>query len=340
MSLCPMPMPFSWYFVHYSDQLKKGDVVSLKYFGRDLVLFRTKSGKAQLLDAYCPHLGAHLGVGGFVDGESVVCPFHNWAWNGKGKCTHIPYTDNMPPRVKTLRLRHYHVVEKNQIIWAWFHPEDAEPSLEIPDIPQTEDPQWGPAHHFHWIVKAHMQEMAENSVDAAHFVYVHGGKTFPKWKEEFKGVNYASSMDFKAPSREGLVDCRINVNFYTPGLSTTHFSGVADVLLLGLDTPVDPQTTAMRFSFFHKRDKNGELNHYGKAFEHEICRQVEQDKPIWEHKAYCPRPLLCDKDGKIMEFRRHYNQFYVNYDEKERLKEMTERGEGRIYTLPATAAAN
>ena len=329
-----MPMPFSWYFVYYADKLKIGDVVPLRYFGRDLVLFRTQSGEAKLLDAFCPHLGAHLGVGGFVKEESVVCPFHNWAWDGSGKCTDIPYTKNIPPRVKTLRLRHYPIQEKNQIVWAWFHPEDKKPSLKLPDVPQATDPQWGPPHRFHWIVKAHMQEMAENSVDAAHFVYVHGGVTFPDWKERFEGVNYSSSMHFKSPSRKGLVDSILDVKFYTPGLSTTHFQGPADILLMGIDTPIDSQTTAMRFCFHHKRDENGEVDHYGAAFEHEICRQVEQDKPIWEHKAYCPRPLLCDKDGKIMEFRRHYSQFYANYDEKKRLQEMTEKGEGRIYIPP------
>ena len=62
----PMPIPFGWFFVHYSDDLKIGDVKTLRYFGQDLVLFRNEGGAAGMLDAYCPHLGAHLGHGGQV----------------------------------------------------------------------------------------------------------------------------------------------------------------------------------------------------------------------------------------------------------------------------------
>ena len=35
----------------------------LHYFGRDLVLFRTERASPAVLDAHCPHLGAHLAVG-------------------------------------------------------------------------------------------------------------------------------------------------------------------------------------------------------------------------------------------------------------------------------------
>jgi phenylpropionate dioxygenase-like ring-hydroxylating dioxygenase large terminal subunit len=66
-------IPFGWYFVAYSDELDVGDVKSLHYFGRDLVLFRNESGQAGVLDAYCPHMGAHLGEGGVVDGDSLRC---------------------------------------------------------------------------------------------------------------------------------------------------------------------------------------------------------------------------------------------------------------------------
>ena len=40
------PIPFGWYSLAYSDELQRGDVKPLRYFGRDLVLFRTESGGA------------------------------------------------------------------------------------------------------------------------------------------------------------------------------------------------------------------------------------------------------------------------------------------------------
>ena len=57
-------------------------------------MFRGEDGRAHVVDAYCPHLGANLGVGGTVKGSCIECPFHGWAFDGDtGKCTHIPYAD-------------------------------------------------------------------------------------------------------------------------------------------------------------------------------------------------------------------------------------------------------
>src|SRR3954465_6633550 len=42
----------------------------------------------------------------------------------------------------------------------------------------------------------------------------------------------------------------------------------------------------------------------------EVARQYEQDKPIWEHKIHLPRPVLCDGDGPIWQFRKWSQRFY------------------------------
>ena len=77
------PIPFGWFALEYSSQLAIGDVQALSYFGRELVLFRTESGEARALDAFCPHLGAHLGHGGVVKGDRIACPFHGWQFDGR-----------------------------------------------------------------------------------------------------------------------------------------------------------------------------------------------------------------------------------------------------------------
>jgi hypothetical protein len=51
----------------------------------------------------------------------------------------------------------------------------------------------------------------------------------------------------------------------------------------------------------------------GKAFTREIARQLEEDKPIWEHKVYIEKPLLCDGDGPIGVFRRWCRTFYPDW---------------------------
>lgn len=46
-----------------------------------------------VLDAYCPHLGANIAIGGFVRGDCIECPFHQWQFSGHdGRCVNIPYS--------------------------------------------------------------------------------------------------------------------------------------------------------------------------------------------------------------------------------------------------------
>ncbi|MGB5222378.1 MAG: Rieske 2Fe-2S domain-containing protein, partial [Polyangiales bacterium] len=51
--------PRGWFVIGVSKELKPRDVRPIKYFGREMVLYRSESGKAVVHDAFCPHLGAH-----------------------------------------------------------------------------------------------------------------------------------------------------------------------------------------------------------------------------------------------------------------------------------------
>ena len=82
--------PNGWLPVLESSVLKKSQILPIFAFGNDLVAFRSTAGKVTVLDAYCPHLGAHLGYGGRVINDTVNCPFHGWVFNESGDCVHIP----------------------------------------------------------------------------------------------------------------------------------------------------------------------------------------------------------------------------------------------------------
>ena len=52
--------------------------------------------QVSIVDAYCPHLGANLGVGGRVQGNCIECPFHGWQFDGEtGQCVNIPYAEKV-----------------------------------------------------------------------------------------------------------------------------------------------------------------------------------------------------------------------------------------------------
>lgn len=65
--------------------------------GENFVIFRSAVTKqVYVLDAYCPHMGANLGIGGVVNGECIKCPFHHWNFDGKdGSLVDIPYSDDL-----------------------------------------------------------------------------------------------------------------------------------------------------------------------------------------------------------------------------------------------------
>ena len=94
------PYPRGWFAVASSTDLAPDEVKPAHYFGQELALFRSEDGEARVFDAYCPHLGAHLGYGGTVEGAELVCPFHGWRFGGDGACTGMPYGKRIPPTAK------------------------------------------------------------------------------------------------------------------------------------------------------------------------------------------------------------------------------------------------
>ena len=70
----PLPIPNGWFAVAWSKDLVAGDVLRARYFDEELVVFRTRSGEVKVLNAYCPHLGAHLAEGGRVACRSMRWP--------------------------------------------------------------------------------------------------------------------------------------------------------------------------------------------------------------------------------------------------------------------------
>jgi 3-ketosteroid 9alpha-monooxygenase subunit A len=309
MSRFPMPRyPNGWFQIAYVDELPPGGVMPLRYFGRDLVLFRTEAGEAKLLDAHCPHLGAHLGYGGKVKGDCIECPFHAWKFDGTGACVEVPYAKKIPPRAT---ISPWQIRETNGMILAWFHAEGAPPSYEVPSFPESTSEDWTPYVRKSWKVKSHNQDMAENSVDSAHFLYLHGTQAMPETNAEIEGhiLHTTSTTLMKTP--QGKVPGSIEVFCHGFGVTTTRFRGLVETLLVASTTTIDEEYVELRFNFtIRKMVNEGVTSTVGAAFQREVCRQLEQDIPIWENKIFIHPPVLVDGDGPIGLFRRWCKQFY------------------------------
>lgn len=161
--------PAGWFVVSRSDALKPGQLMTRMFFGREIVVFRGRDGVATAVDAYCPHMGAHFGHGGTVEGSALRCPFHGFEFDHEGACTKTGYGTTPPAdaRLETLPLR-----DINGFLLVWFSPDGASPSWEVPAVPN--EGRWSPLMTRTFTLRAHPQETTENSVDLGHLSVVHG----------------------------------------------------------------------------------------------------------------------------------------------------------------------
>lgn len=317
----PMDIPFGWFCVGYSDELAVSEVRAVHYFGRDLVLFRNENGEAGLLDAYCPHLGAHLGRGGVVEGDSIRCPFHSWAFRPDGFCSRIPYAKAFPPIAKREPIAGpLPVVERNGVIWAWHHPQGVAPLYEVAEHAEFTEPGWAKPTRREWRFASNPQEIAENGVDFAHFEYVHKKDAVPEGKTTYEGhIRYSQAVGERqiklADGTVKTIPSSVNTVQNGAGQKFTQLRGVVTLSLMVLATPIEHDDVELRFCFTHPECEPGspEAKAIAMAIEN-TCGQtgVEGDIPIWHHKIHRARPLLCDRDGPILRFRRYFEQFYVN----------------------------
>lgn len=305
----PFPIPDGWFGVAWSSDLAAGELQSIRCFGSDWVLFRTNSGEVGMMDAYCPHLGAHLGHGGCVDGDAVRCPFHGWTWARDGSCSAIPYARRVPPG---LAIRTLPVCERSGTIFAWYHGAGAPPDWEVPTLPEFDDPGWTEPERLEMEIATCCQELGENAHDPAHFVTVHGVANPPDSEIEIEGRTKISINRGRLETPRGPIETVIRGESFGLGLGITRVSGLTDMAFLAMNTPVDEEHLRLRWAFTVPRVGDSQrAEGVGRAFIREFMRQLEQDKPIWETKRYEPRPRLCDGDGPIPAYRKWAAQFYT-----------------------------
>lgn len=305
-----LPIPFGWFQVGWAADVTAGVVHPLQYFGQHLVLWCDDAGRPHLHDAFCPHLGAHLGHGGRVSGDSIACPFHGWQFNGDGQNTKIPYSARVN---RSCALRSYPLIERNGLLLAWFHPNGDEPSWDIPEIPELADSATysdSQTREFH--VGAAWQEMAENGADSAHFGFVHGQEIVPTIDAfEIAGPILRMRSTQRWPTPDGVVDAFVEATNYGPGFSIVRMTGIIDTVSIGCNTPVSHDRCHLRFTFTVKKLGDPTITAaVGDGFINLLTEQIGEDVRVWEHKAYLPTPALSDRDGPIARFRSWAQQFY------------------------------
>jgi 3-ketosteroid 9alpha-monooxygenase subunit A len=303
--------PRGHFVVAFSDELAEGELKPLRYFGRDLILFRDSAGKPRVLSAHCPHLGAHLGHGGRVEGGEVRCPFHAWRFDGQGACTEVPYAKRVP---KGACLERLETREVNGMITVRYDRGGTAPAYELPELPEWADDDFSPWRSRTIRVETHPREIVENVVDFAHFEPVHEtcAELFENEFRDHLAVQRSAGVG-AATHRFAGTAYSIEAIYHGPGIQFSRFeSRGIRVVFVNANTMIDERTVDLRFGLMvatggDPRMHDGFLKH----FIGDLQRGYAQDVAIWEHKIHRERPALVEGDGPIGELRRWYGQFYT-----------------------------
>jgi phenylpropionate dioxygenase-like ring-hydroxylating dioxygenase large terminal subunit len=295
----PPPVPNGWYAATSTASLGVGQVESFIAVERQLVVFRDTAGSAHVLDAHCPHMGAHLG-GGSVHGDTLQCPYHGWRYSGEGACVEIPYSDGRIP--SRACVRSYPVLEQDGLVLFWYHAAGAEPGYTVPGVDEAGDPAWSEAHEYRGELVASLQDMAENNVDYTHFYFVHGRDALDESSSQFSTDGPFSTV-VEHFEEQGLSFTRYT---YGPGVALLRIPDTATVLTT--TTPIDRRHVRLLWHFYFPAGIESLAGDIiaGVVGEHGLGA----DEPIWRDKVFMERPLLVKGDGPITEFRRWYEQFY------------------------------
>jgi phenylpropionate dioxygenase-like ring-hydroxylating dioxygenase large terminal subunit len=311
MSRFPFPdFPEGWFQVASSADLESGAVLPLHYFGQQLVAWRDRDRVAHVMDAFCPHMGAHIGYGGQVEGCDLVCPFHGWHFDPDGRNVDIPYRDNVN---RGARLRPWPTTEVAGMVLVWHSPVEADPSWDPPQVPEAYDPAFlrHAPEDARWSIRTHPQEIAENTVDIAHFKFVHGVTGFGELAVVEDGPMFRTVAEVSFVTPRGDVAGAVESELWGLGIDVVRHRGLGSAASVLTLTPVDGDVVDARYTFCSPVDADtGEISRLGWGFVRDFMKQITQDIPIWEHKIYRPRPSLAKGEGPIMQFRRWAERYY------------------------------
>ncbi|MFK0215529.1 Rieske 2Fe-2S domain-containing protein [Streptomyces sp. NPDC004288] len=316
-----LPYPDGWFAVAFSSELVPGRVLTRPLQGEDVVLYRLRDGAVRAVRPYCPHLGAHLGLGS-VEGDDLICPFHRFAFGPDGACVRTGYGTPPPPSSGLTPLP---VREVDDAVFVWRHHDGRAPDWELPawHTLGTRPPRLAA-----WEMAGHSQDVVENAVDLGHFTPLHGwGDSEVAEPAVFEGRSFRVSV--RSRERVPLLgESPLEVTLEGCGISRVHVCTALP--RFGVRTCAMYAATMIRPSVFQLRQASrldiaepGALpapaarwvsrsaaRLLGGLMFRGNCEFVAQDFPVWATKRYQSPPRLARGDGPIGPFRHWARQFY------------------------------
>ena len=324
----PPAYPNGWWKLCDVSDLNHGRIQTVQCCGQELIVFRGADGRIGVLDAFCPHIGAHLGVGGRVVENAIKCPFHGWEFNAEGECINIPYctSEKLPANARTRSWAHRVWMD---MVFVWFDAEGREPAYELAPLPEIEN-KWEVRTMVQSYFDMHITEMAENSADYFHFNYLHARLPLPILGSFFT-VRHDTKLYF--PEGENSKHISYFDNWamiwflnrfpltFTRQKTTVTFEGPS-VVHFAIDTPLGSLRlikTLLPVAPFklYNEDRWYVEKRVPRWLSMIVARiakgALEQDRLVWQNKRYNPKPNLVSGDGPFPAHRRWFKQFYSEH---------------------------
>ena len=333
---------YGWYSPLSSHQLRRDKPTAFSFMGHELVAFRDAAGQSCVLQAICPHFGAHLGRGKVVDG-CVRCPFHKLDFDRDGQCVGAP-----PPydttKVQHLRTQAWASCERLGEVFVWYGPDLAKPAWELPlDAMAWEE--WSPPVTNAGLPMPNVNPIwvGENTVDLAHVRTIHGLHNLtlvepPRAHDDgtyrvvfdvvWRAGSRSDSRLMKALGRFVNSSFRLDTRLLNPGILVTEATlskaqGGLRIRTVVLVNPVGEYDAHLRLLVLvHRRFDAAWLG----AVERLLGRRPEQliaqvylelgmadfraDAAIWQHRRHLSQPVLLKGDGPLVDFRKWEVRFW------------------------------
>jgi 3-ketosteroid 9alpha-monooxygenase subunit A len=329
--------PRGWFVVAEATQVGTTPL-NERYFEEDVIIYRGSSGKVVMLDAYCPHMGTHLGRnktsalvvnGNHLDGDCIRCPFHGWKFGPDGKCKEIPFHDGpIPPKAA---VKSWYVEERYGLVFCWYDPEGLEPSFPLPDYPEWDSPQW-----VRWIpdhlgtLPVHPQEILDNTADVRHLTALHGAGAIRWYENEADGPYLYQRQGAQTAgaggATEGLSKFSTLVRYVGPSLLTSRFylgdSDDHNIAQLIAHTPVEDGTIRL-WHCSMMRSMSGVVDDTARAMAKGANEQLKhgfmEDFEVWANKRPAVQIMQIPSDGPFGRNRVWYSQFYNPREKAEQI---------------------
>jgi len=308
-------VPSGWFVVGWSHELASGDVKPLKVFGQELVLYRSTGGELRCLESTCQHLGAHLGYGGKVVDDCIVCPFHGWTWGPDGQNVAVP-----EGRTSKRRLEPWPVCERNGIVYLWHDVAGQPPTWSVPNLFEDLRDEY-PTGEFWDVATAgsafgygelpiEPRVVAENIVDPIHFRYVHHTRDLPTLVDyQVSDVSFMTKLRVHSRGKRKVDGPRredtVTLKQWGVGMAYTRFSGRDNTHSVISVTPVDAQTSTLRQTLFVEKI-DGESDDERSARIKAIESVFPEDLAIWQHQRFIEPPSLQTHEAKLFRTMRRW----------------------------------